>query len=516
MAFFSRRAQRARTQHKAFRTSFERLETRDVPAVTFSLSAGVLTINGSTANDSIVLHQASGRVSIDGVGTTWASTNVNSIVVNSGAGNDSVSLIGLKAQPWAKAVKVNSAAGSDSTVLLDGRRAYFSGPNQRLATTAAGSVTLNGNALDWFDTNIHDAALRQLLKTDYSDSVINRNEMIGVFRQAEHDGTVTSNEVTDLKAVANHTSLFGSFTFVADLARDVAVGNSANAHYQGMTLGNLTAGSTGAKLEKLVQKWFFGADHPNAHDPNSPNLTITYATASGTLFGASGPQYSDVHQGNIGDCYFLATLGEVALRNPNAISNMFIANGDGTYEVRFYQNGVSRWVTVDSKLPTYGGGAFIYANMGTPASNSSNVLWVALAEKAYAQLNEMTWLRPATWGGGVNSYAGIEGGVFSDVTRQVVNQTAVGYQVNGLSDDTALANAVASGKLIGFASYDQPADSNIVGDHQYIVIAYNSSTKTVTLFNPWGIGNSEESLFPGLVSLNLLQLPGDFAYWTVA
>ena len=57
-----------------------------------------------------------------------------------GAGNDYVSLVGLKAQPWAKAVAVNSAAGSDSTVLLDGRRAYYSGTDQRLATTAAGAT----------------------------------------------------------------------------------------------------------------------------------------------------------------------------------------------------------------------------------------------------------------------------------------------------------------------------------------------------------------------------------------
>ena len=60
---------------------------------------------------------------------------------------------------------------------------------------------------------------------------------------------------------------------------------------------------------------------------------------------------------------------------------MFIANGDGTFEVRFYQAGVAHWVTVDNKLPTYGGGTFIYANMGSLASNSSNVLWVALARR---------------------------------------------------------------------------------------------------------------------------------------
>jgi hypothetical protein len=181
--------------------------------------------------------------------------------------------------------------------------------------------------------------------------------------------------------------------------------------------------------------------------------------------------------------------------------------------VRFYQNGTQRWVTVDSQLPTYAGGHFLYANMGGLASDSSNVLWVALAEKAYAQMNEAGWLRPASWGGGTNSYAGIEGGLFSDVARQVVNHSSVSYYVSGNSDATTLANAVTAGKLIGFASTSNPADSRIVGNHQYVVIAYNSSTHVVTLFNPWGINNGQA---PGLVDLSLSQLTSSFDYWTIA
>jgi len=34
------------------------------------------------------------------------------------------------------------------------------------------------------------------------------------------------------------------------------------------------------------------------------------------------------------------------------------------------------------------------------------VLWVALAEKAYVQMNEAGWLRPSSSGGGQNAYFG--------------------------------------------------------------------------------------------------------------
>jgi hypothetical protein len=291
----------------------------------------------------------------------------------------------------------------------------------------------------------------------------------------------------------------------------VVLGNTANAKYQGTTLGNLTAGSTGAKLDKLVNKWFFGLDRPVA---SYPGVAVTYATASGTLFGAGGPKYTDVKQGAVGDCYFVATLGETALRLPSAIQSMFVVNGDGTYGVRFYQNGAARWVTVDSQLPTYGGGYFLYANMGARANSASNVLWVALAEKAYAQMNECGWLRPSSWGGGINSYAGIEGGLFTDAAKQIANRVGSNYTVNGANDAASLNNAVTAGKLIGFASKSSPADSRIVGNHQYVVISYNTTTKTVTLFNPWGINNG--SSYPGTISLTLAQLKSSFDYWSAA
>ncbi|HEY2413347.1 MAG TPA: C2 family cysteine protease [Pirellulaceae bacterium] len=499
-----------------FTPGVEQLETRAVPA-SLSLSAGVMTINGTSNSDYIVVRQLNGRVSVDGNATSYAATAVNALVVNSGAGNDTVNLQNLTTA-WTKQITVRSASGTDSVRLTNGTLRTLSGANASLTIPAVVPTPRSGassggssTTTDWFDANVHDAALKALLKTDYNtDHVLDRNDMLAVFQEVEHDGTVNTNEFTDLKAVANNTSLFGSSTYIVDLTRDVVLGNAANAHYQGTTLGNLTAGSTGAKLNNLVHKWFLGADHPNA---SYPGITVTYTTAAGTLFGAGGPKYTDVHQGAVGDCYFVATLGETALRTPTTIQSMFTVNGDGTYGVRFYQNGVSHYVTVDSQLPTYSGGWFLYANMGSYAGNASNVLWVALAEKAYAQLNESGWIRPAAWGGGQNSYNGIEGGMFTDVTAQIANRAGSNYNVSS-TIDTSLNNAVTSGKLVGFASTSNPTNSQIVGDHQYVVIGYNSSTKTVTLFNPWGINNGSQ--YPGLVSLTLSQLAGNFDYWSVA
>ena len=500
------RTQRARTT----RLGCEQLEDRSLTAgLTATLTNGVLTVAGTSDADSIVLKQASGLVSITGVSGTFAAASIQSVVVNGGAGNDVVTLNQLVAPTWNKPVSVTSSGGDDVIRLPDGRTVYVAG-NTTVAVNSTGAATVNGKAAGWFDFNIHDAALRQLLKTDFADSAVNRTEMLAVFRQVQQDGTVTTNEFSDLKAVATNTSLFGSFSYVADLTRDVVLGSTANLHYQGTTLGNLAANSSATQLGKLVGKWFLGADHPVA---KYGNTTFTYTAAAGHLFSASGPQYSDVHQGALGDCYFVATLGEIALRTPAAITSMFIVNGDGTYSVRLYGSGQAHYVTVDGQLPVDGSGRFVFANMGQLANSSTNVLWVALAEKAYVQMNEAGWLRSTAMGGGQNAYQAIAAGLFSDVVPQVTNRVATNaYIPTGSINPTTFQQKVSSSQLIGLATTSSPTDSRLVGNHQYIVVGYNATTKTVTLFNPWGLNNGSNK--PGLVDLSLTQLVGNFSYWT--
>ena len=202
----------------------------------------------------------------------------------------------------------------------------------------------------------------------------------------------------------------------------VVSGNTANAKYQGQTLGNLTAGSVTDKMEKLIGKWFLGLDHPTAGG--------AYRQTSGTLF-VGGATYTDIKQGYLGDCYFMSSLGEVALKNQSIINNMFVVNGDGTYTVRFYNNGTAEYVTVDSYLPTNASGQLIYAKLGAMYNNSANELWTALAEKAYVQINEMGWIRPGLSGNGQNSYTAIEGGYIYAALGQISGQGTSAFAFTG-------------------------------------------------------------------------------------
>src|SRR5262245_10445092 len=157
----SKARQSLRQPAARFVPSVEQLETRDVPA-SASFAAGVLTVNGTAGAGSVVLKLANNRVSITGITRTFDAANVDSIVVNANAGNDTVSLVGLTAQ-WNKPITVRSTGGNDTIRLLSGRSIYISGPGQNFSIDGAGTMMLSGRSLELFDYNTHDAALRQLL-----------------------------------------------------------------------------------------------------------------------------------------------------------------------------------------------------------------------------------------------------------------------------------------------------------------------------------------------------------------
>jgi hypothetical protein len=276
----------------------------------------------------------------------------------------------------------------------------------------------------------------------------------------------------------------------------------ANGHYQGAILGNLFAGNTATKLQTLVNKWFFGTDHPKA-ETNS-----AYVQAAGTLFGAT-ISYTDIAQGDLGDCYLLSALGSVARQNSQVIRNMFIDNGDGTFTVRFFHSGVPDYVTVDMMLPSRNG-QFIYANQGDSVSNPNNILWVALAEKAYAQENEDGWLAQPV---AVNSYAGIDGGMPDYATRQVSGVATYWGWTDFLSFSTIRA-AFDRGAYIEFGTMPFTAP-NVVPNHAYVMIGYNATSQTLTLYNPWGpAGGTDGGDFkPGTITVTMSQLWDSFDTW---
>jgi hypothetical protein len=226
---------------------------------------------------------------------------------------------------------------------------------------------------------------------------------------------------------------------------------------------------------------------------------------AGSLF-VNGPSYTDIRQGALGDCYLLSSLAETALKDPSAITNMFVVNGDGTYTVRFYNDGRAEYVTVDTYLPISTSGQAIYGDRGALYNNANNELWTALAEKAYVQINEMGWLR-AGIESGQNSYSAMAGGYVYAALGQITGHSTKGFNFTaGATSFTSFVNAYNQGKSIGFASKSAPTSTQVTANHAYAVVGYDETSQTITLFNPMGIEF-------GLVVMNWSQLQANFSYF---
>jgi hypothetical protein len=231
---------------------------------------------------------------------------------------------------------------------------------------------------------------------------------------------------------------------------------------------------------------------PAPFDPNHPSA-----------WGAGGPSYQDVQQGFEGDCWLMASLAEVAARAPLDIEHMIDYRGAirengswvGVYTVRLYGNpGSAQYVTVDTELP--GGGTYYDHPV-------NGVLWAALAEKAYVVANG-------------NSYDALNSGDAQNAIMAITGKdtNTDGYHLGDLSNVwqnegnlVVLGTQEVTGPL-------QPINGvNIVPNHAYAVVGYNSSTQQFQLFNPWGVNGGydrDNRFYPGTVWATEQQLTEDF------
>jgi len=340
---------------------------------------------------------------------------------------------------------------------------------------------------DWFSTYIPNAAIANLARADwYGHGSVNYNDMLAIYAQVEKSGPVSSSEFASLQFLGTYGSLLNTPSSVLYLENQVVGHNPADLSYQGYGLGYLGTNSPSWQMQELVGKWFLGQDHPAA--PGQ-----TYRPVSGSLFGAYGPQYTDVAQGGVGDCSLIASFAETAYKDAGVISSMFTYDGNNVWTVGFYENGASVYVTVDNQLP--GGG-------GTYDHPQNGVLWVALAEKAYAELNAFdNQDGVAASLQGKNAYSSLNGMDPAKILPTLTDRA--GYSAY---NPTTINQALAQGFLIVLGTGSNSGNPNVVGDHAYAVLGYNASTHMYTMFNPWGIQQAAANHVWGLWYANQAYL----------
>ncbi|MCP9914235.1 pre-peptidase C-terminal domain-containing protein, partial [Cyanobium sp. BA20m-14] len=364
-------------------------------------------------------------------------------------------------------------------------------------------------------TGLVDTTIRNLVNTALGDNLFSHQELSTLLRTAANSG-VTSQELSDLRTIANQFSPYlsaTSRTYHQYIYNAVVNGNSANQWWTSgastrTALGNLAAGSSHTQMNRLVDKWFGGLDLPTnfaggdtAAGANS--LTFNYGQMAGSLY-VNDVAFSDINQGQAGTCYFLAACSTLANNQPQLIRDMFRDNGDGTYGVRFYgSTGNELWVTVNQAVPILSNNSLALA--GNASRSLTGEMWLALAEKAYAQANEVGVFGRSTQ---ANSYSFIEGGL-EESLRHITNRSTTTYSAdnprsgwtssnNNLTTWNSYENiaiaAINAGKSLWLGSFGNSSDSsgkrNLVSGHAFAITGYNQSNGRFTISNPWGAGGS--------------------------
>jgi hypothetical protein len=151
------------------------------------------------------------------------------------------------------------------------------------------------------------------------------------------------------------------------------------------------------------------------------------------------------------------------------------------------------YVTVNRRLPAQYNGALGYSGYGLSVSSTSTTVWIALAEKAYAQWNETG----NEGRDGTNRYAAIEGGWMGYVNAQVLGTASSNYSLASFNKQT-LITALSSQKAVTIGT-NTSVSAGLYGSHAYLVTGYEASTDTFRLHNPWGFSH------PGALSYSQLQ-----------
>jgi len=238
-------------------------------------------------------------------------------------------------------------------------------------------------------------------------------------------------------------------------------------------------------------------------DPALYGWATGYVNYAPSPLFTDGPDFDDIDQGGVGDCYYLAALASLSDSDPDIISEMIAPMGDGTFAVRYFRDKQEHYVRIDADLPVNGNGQIIYARM-----SAEGEMWVPLVEKAYC------FFRLERDDSRANSYEGIVAGWMHSVYAEVSDED-FGWQGTYVSQ-AELANYVRTHLQAGHAvsaGSNWNASGPVVSAHAYMIKSIDYLDR-VTLYNVWGCDGGDRNdgcVTDGLVTLTISEVKQYFS-----
>lgn len=216
-----------------------------------------------------------------------------------------------------------------------------------------------------------------------------------------------------------------------------------------------------------------------------PYPKLRYARFPGRAF--PGPlRWDRVVQGELGSCFFLSTLAEIAKTRPDLLAKNIRDDGHGAYVVTLFgADGKPNAVAVDDRFPATEAGA-PYFGRGLDAGE----IRPALFEKAFAKLS--------------GGYSAIDGGDATAAFRALTGAPGLDHETKDLSGDgtwSLLASAQEEGRPVVASTKEAAALKSLSGredmdgaidDHVYAVVGVSerAGTRLVRLYTPLSPGDA--------------------------
>jgi hypothetical protein len=249
----------------------------------------------------------------------------------------------------------------------------------------------------------------------------------------------------------------------------------------------------------------FQADYENFrnHIQNAPR----------DLFVSDAPQLVGMHQGSLGDCYFVNVIGAAIHIDRNRVKQIFHPIKDGVWELDFLDGSKTTVHLTDAQIA-----------LGSSAGSQG--LWLNVLEEGFGQvrfkLMQQKDKQPGDIPIDVISRGGSPGLAISLLTGHKSEQLDVLKHANEPAATRKLRDVMIAGtkgRLLmsaGTPGSEHKLPPGVIGGHCYAVLGFDASKDIVHLWNPWGNNFQPQKMPVGMengypVKDGLFDVPlGDF------